>query len=196
MDPSSIAVLQGYLSGLYTEVIDSIRSIVVSILLELIRLCFVRVILVLYVCVVVVVVVVMIEGLLDRHFEQLQILQETFPQFIDEVLSLYIKETQRIINIANTYLESSPVDYHNLVGARLVKLACIDLRRASETENYAGCLEAFTNVRNECDTIQVKFETILELARNPSPPPSMAVPPAGAAGPSRAVPPRRSGGSV
>ncbi|KAK9170446.1 hypothetical protein Syun_002586 [Stephania yunnanensis] len=123
------------------------------------------------------------EGLLDRHFEQLQVLQETFPQFIDEVLSLYIKETQRIIINAKNYL----------VGARLVKLACIDLRQASETENYAACLEAFTNVRNEYYAVREKFETILELARNPPPPPSMVVPPAGAAGPSMAVPPGRNG---
>ncbi|KAK9156700.1 hypothetical protein Scep_003274 [Stephania cephalantha] len=167
MDPSSIAALQSYLSALYTE------------------------------------------GLLDRHFEQLQVLQETFPQFIDEVLSLYIRETQRIIINAKNYLESSPVDYHNLyefahqlkgssscVGARLVKLACIDLRQASETENYSGCLEAFTNVRNEYDAVREKFETILELARNPPPSPSMVVPPAGAAGPSMAVPLCRSGRRV
>ncbi|KAK6231803.1 hypothetical protein SCA6_001876 [Theobroma cacao] len=69
------------------------------------------------------------EGVLDSQFSQIQALQDSSnPNFVDEVITLFCTDAERIITELNKYL----------IGAHRLKLACVNLRQASDDRSKEG----------------------------------------------------------
>ncbi|KAA8518602.1 hypothetical protein F0562_016076 [Nyssa sinensis] len=119
------------------------------------------------------------EGMLDSQFTQIQALQdESNPNFVAEVISLFCDDAKRIITELHKYLDQPDVDYHKLdayvhqlkgssssIGAQRMKLACVDLRQASDEKNKERCLQALNKIMYEYCLLQNKFQTLVQMEK-------------------------------
>ncbi|KAL6139295.1 hypothetical protein ACLB2K_064572 [Fragaria x ananassa] len=117
------------------------------------------------------------EGVLDEQFEQLQQLQdESNPQFVVEVVSIFFKDSARILNDLTKTLTQQDVDFkkvganvHQLkgssssIGAQRVQRVCIAFRNFGEEHNIEGCLKTLQLVKHECAIVQNKLESLFKL---------------------------------
>ncbi|EXC26928.1 Histidine-containing phosphotransfer protein 1 [Morus notabilis] len=117
------------------------------------------------------------EGILDSQFTQLQALQdESNPNFVAEVVTLFINDAQKIINHLNNCMSQEVIDFSEMdpyvhqikgssssIGARNVKLACIDLQQASDAKNKEMCLQALNKISREYCRLEVKLHAIVQL---------------------------------
>ncbi|XP_051129776.1 histidine-containing phosphotransfer protein 1-like [Andrographis paniculata] len=117
------------------------------------------------------------EGFLDGQFGQLQLLQdESNPDFVIEVVSLFFDDSERILNGLTTTLEQQNVDFkkidayvHQLkgssssIGAQRVRNACIAFRNICEAQKVEACLECLEQVRQEYLLIKTKLRALLQL---------------------------------
>lgn len=117
------------------------------------------------------------EGFLDGQFVQLQMLQdESNPNFVVEVISLFFEDSQRLLNDLTLALDQQNVDFkkidahvHQLkgssssIGAQRVRNACIGFRNVCEVQNVEGCLKCLQQVKQEYSLVKAKLETLLRL---------------------------------
>ncbi|XP_059649137.1 histidine-containing phosphotransfer protein 1-like isoform X2 [Cornus florida] len=89
------------------------------------------------------------EGFLDGQFTQLQQLQdESNPDFVVEVVSLFFEDSERLLNDLTTALDQQFVDFKKVdahvhqfkgssssIGAQRVKNGCIAFRNFCEEQN-------------------------------------------------------------
>ncbi|TYI65451.1 hypothetical protein E1A91_D09G159400v1 [Gossypium mustelinum] len=120
------------------------------------------------------------EGVLDNQFSQIQALQDsTNPNFVEEVITLFCNDAERIINEINRNLGYQNVDFSNLdsyvhqlkgssssIGANRLKLACANLHQASDERNKEGCLQALQLITCEYCLLRRKFQALLHLERS------------------------------
>ncbi|KAL6989610.1 peroxiredoxin type-2 [Sarracenia purpurea var. burkii] len=92
------------------------------------------------------------EGFLDEQFTQLQQLQdESNPEFVLEVVSLFFEDSEKLLNELTNALDQETVDFqkvdthvHQLkgssssIGAQRVQKACISFRNYCEEQNIEG----------------------------------------------------------
>ncbi|CAL1373115.1 unnamed protein product [Linum trigynum] len=118
-------------------------------------------------------------GILDSQFSQIQALQDDEnPAFIAEVISSFCHDAERIIIELNKHLSHQNVDFskmdgclHQLkgssssIGANRMKLACCDLREASDEKNKSRSLQALNIVTREYCRLRGQFQTFLQLER-------------------------------
>ncbi|KAH8954090.1 hypothetical protein BDL97_08G061500 [Sphagnum fallax] len=136
------------------------------------------------------------EELLDDQFLELQQLQdESSPDFVEEVVLLFIQDSGRIIQNLADSLEQKPVNFKKVdahvhqfkgsssrvctltwvdenavhgnvsIGAKRVKAVCIILHMCCDRQDQQGCLFALEHVKREFDLIKGKLETMLELEK-------------------------------
>ncbi|XAR57151.1 hypothetical protein NMG60_11025190 [Bertholletia excelsa] len=117
------------------------------------------------------------EGFLDGQFTQLQQLQdESNPDFVVEVVSLFFDDSDRLINDLTRALDQTGVDFkkvdahvHQLkgssssIGAQRVKNACINFRSFCEEQNIEACLRCLQHVKQEYLLVKNKLETLFRL---------------------------------
>ncbi|XP_022154820.1 histidine-containing phosphotransfer protein 1-like [Momordica charantia] len=117
------------------------------------------------------------EGYLDDQFTQLQSLQdESNPEFVVEVVSLFFEDSQRLINELAKALQQQCIDFkkvdahvHQLkgssssIGAHKVQRACIAFRSNCEEQNIEGCLKSLQQVKEEFALVKIKLETLFKL---------------------------------
>lgn len=117
------------------------------------------------------------EGFLDEQFNQLQQLQdESNPDFVVEVVSLFFEDSERLLNELAKALEQQTVDFkkvdahvHQLkgssssIGAQRVQKACIAFRNYCDEQNTEGCLKCLQQVRHEYALVKNKLETMFKL---------------------------------
>eukprot|EP00850_Spirogloea_muscicola_P021505 SM000252S09057 [mRNA] locus=s252:135125:137083:+ [translate_table: standard] len=117
------------------------------------------------------------EEILDDQFTQLQLLQdESNPEFVTEVITLFFEDSEKLLQDLTTEVEATPVDYkkvdsfvHQLkgssssIGAQRVKAVCIEFRTFCDNENADGCKEALGNVKKEFDIVKEELTEMLEL---------------------------------
>ncbi|KAI4372248.1 hypothetical protein MLD38_010502 [Melastoma candidum] len=117
------------------------------------------------------------EGFLDEQFTQLQQLQdETNPNFVVEVVSLFFQDSERLLNELAKSLSQQEIDFkkidayvHQLkgssssVGAHRVQRSCISFRDFCNAKNIEGCLECLQKVKQEYSLIKDKLETFFDL---------------------------------
>ncbi|XP_058210742.1 histidine-containing phosphotransfer protein 1-like [Rhododendron vialii] len=117
------------------------------------------------------------EGTLDAQFTQLQQLQdESNPDFVAEVVSLFFEDCEKILNDLTRALEQKCIDFkkidahvHQLkgssssVGAQKVKNACITFRNCCEEQNIEGCFTCLQLVKQEYLLVKNKLETLLRM---------------------------------
>ncbi|XP_038723718.1 histidine-containing phosphotransfer protein 1-like isoform X1 [Tripterygium wilfordii] len=117
------------------------------------------------------------EGFLDDQFSQLQQLQdESNPDFVIEVVSLFFEDSERILNDLSSTLAQPSVDFkkvdanvHQLkgssssIGAQRVKNACIIFRNFCEEQNTEECLRCLQQVKQEYYLVKNNLETLFRL---------------------------------
>ncbi|CAN1348002.1 Histidine-containing phosphotransfer protein 1 [Linum perenne] len=125
------------------------------------------------------------EGILDDQFTQLQSLQdESNPDFVVEVVSLFFEDSERLINELAQSLEQTSIDFkkidahvHQLkgsssrkwctgsIGAQRVQKACVALRDHCEERNSEACRKCLQQVKIEYMLVKNKLETLFKIER-------------------------------
>ncbi|XP_029116768.1 histidine-containing phosphotransfer protein 1 [Elaeis guineensis] len=119
------------------------------------------------------------QEILDSQFTQLQQLQdESSPNFIHEVVSLFFQEAEKLLNELSKALDQQIVDFkkvdahvHRLkgssasIGARRVKDVCIAFRSCCEENNKDGCIQHLQQVNQEYYLVKSNLEDLLKLEK-------------------------------
>ncbi|XP_077243596.1 histidine-containing phosphotransfer protein 1-like [Tasmannia lanceolata] len=117
------------------------------------------------------------EGFLDDQFTQLHQLQdESNPDFVLEIVSLFFDDSEKILNAVSSALEQPTVDFkqidaniHQLkgssssIGAPRVKNVCAAFRNFYEENNREGCLRCLQQVKHEYFLVKSKLESLFRL---------------------------------
>ncbi|KAJ6413909.1 HISTIDINE PHOSPHOTRANSFER PROTEIN [Salix viminalis] len=117
------------------------------------------------------------EGFLDDQFNQLQQLQdESNPDFVVEVVTLFFEDSERLLNELAKALEQQSIDYRKIdahvhqlkgssssIGAQRVQKVCIAFRNYCEERNIEGCQKCLQQVKNEYSLVKTKLETLFKL---------------------------------
>ncbi|XP_055816824.1 histidine-containing phosphotransfer protein 1-like isoform X1 [Solanum dulcamara] len=119
------------------------------------------------------------EKILDEQYIQLQQLQdESNPDFVVEVVSLFFEDSERLLNELAKALNQTNVDYKKLdahvhqlkgssssIGAQRVQRVCIAFRNYCDERNVEGCLKCLQQVKNEYTLVKNKLETLFKLEK-------------------------------
>ncbi|KAL9273194.1 Histidine-containing phosphotransfer protein 1-like protein [Drosera capensis] len=117
------------------------------------------------------------EGILNEQFNQLKSLQdESNPDFVIEVLSLFFDDSERLLNELAKSLDQQIVDFKKVdshahqfkgssssVGAKRVQDACMSFRWYCNEENLEGCKKCLQQLRNEYALVKSKLDILLKL---------------------------------
>ncbi|PKA48594.1 Histidine-containing phosphotransfer protein 1 [Apostasia shenzhenica] len=117
------------------------------------------------------------EEFLDSQFTQLQQLQdESNPDFVVEVVTLFFEDSERLLNDLCSTLHQRVVDFkkadahvHQLkgssasIGAQRVKNVCVSFRNCCEEGNLEGCLACLQQVKHEYTLLKSKLEALFAL---------------------------------
>ncbi|KAG6431126.1 hypothetical protein SASPL_109201 [Salvia splendens] len=122
------------------------------------------------------------EGLLDAQFVELQMLRdESNPDFVMEVVTLFFEDSQRILNQLSNTLNDQSVDFkkvdanvHHLkgssssIGALRVRNACIAFRSFCDAQNVEAyalllCLTCLQQIKQEYLLVKNKLEALLRV---------------------------------
>ncbi|CAN0856074.1 Histidine-containing phosphotransfer protein 1 [Linum grandiflorum] len=118
------------------------------------------------------------EGFLDSQFAQLQLLQdESNPDFVVEVVSLFFEDSDRLLNELTKALDPlqgvdfKKVDAHvhqlkgssSSIGAQRVKNACVAFRSFCDEQNIEGSLRCLQQVKQEYYLVKNKLENLIRL---------------------------------
>ncbi|GMY34362.1 histidine-containing phosphotransfer protein 4 [Fagus crenata] len=123
------------------------------------------------------------QGFLDDQFIQLEELQDDAnPNFVEEVVTLYYRDSSRLILNIDQALERNPLDFNKLdnymhqfkgsstsIGAKKVKVECTQFREYCKTGNGEGCMRTFQQLKKEYTILKRKLEAYFQLARQAGP---------------------------
>ncbi|KAL1550212.1 peroxiredoxin type-2 [Salvia divinorum] len=119
------------------------------------------------------------EGFLDEQYLQLQKLQdESNPDFVCEVVSLFFDDSEKLLNNLATALQQQVVDFKQVdahvhqfkgssssIGAQRVKNMCVEFRNFCEEKNLDVCLRCLQQLKREYFLVKNKLETLFRLER-------------------------------
>ncbi|KAH6832115.1 HPT phosphotransmitter 4, partial [Perilla frutescens var. hirtella] len=116
------------------------------------------------------------QGYLDEQFVQLEELQDDAnPNFVEEVVTLYYRDSARLVQNIDQALEKSPLDFSKLdsymhqlkgscssIGAKKVKSECTQFREYCRVGNGDGCKRSFQQLKKEYATLRKKLEVYFQ----------------------------------
>ncbi|PKU83032.1 Histidine-containing phosphotransfer protein 4 [Dendrobium catenatum] len=117
------------------------------------------------------------QGYLDEQFYQLEDLQDDVsPNFVEEVVTLFFKDSSRLLSNIEQALEKNSPDFQKLdslthqlkgstssIGALKVKNECTLLREYCNKENLDGCFRTFQKVKREHAILRQKLEAYFQV---------------------------------
>ncbi|XP_077229205.1 histidine phosphotransfer protein 6 [Tasmannia lanceolata] len=118
------------------------------------------------------------QGVLDEQFVQLQQLQdETSPNFVLEVITIYFRESEKLLrNLRGLLLERECIDYMKMgihlnqfmgssssIGAKRVRNVCVAFRGASEQNSRDGCLRCLELLEHEYCYLKNKLHELFQI---------------------------------
>ncbi|XP_043718628.1 histidine-containing phosphotransfer protein 4-like [Telopea speciosissima] len=123
------------------------------------------------------------QGYLDEQFVQLEELQDNDnPNFVEEVVTLFFRDSSRLIANIEQALERGPLDFNKLdnymhqfkgssssIGAKKVKDESSQFREYCRAGNADGCMKSFQQVKKEHATLRKKLESYFQLVRQAGP---------------------------
>ncbi|XP_058759169.1 histidine-containing phosphotransfer protein 4-like [Vicia villosa] len=123
------------------------------------------------------------QGLLDEQFIQLEELQDDAnPNFVEEIVTLYYRDSSRLISNLEQTLERNPLDFNKLdtimhqfkgssssIGAKKVKAESTLIREYCRTGNAEGCRKSYQQMKKEYVALRKKLENYFQLARQVGP---------------------------
>ncbi|KAK3014118.1 hypothetical protein RJ639_007910 [Escallonia herrerae] len=93
------------------------------------------------------------EGFLDDQFNQLQQLQdESNPDFVVEVVSLFFEDSERLLNELANSLEQQSLDFKR-----------VDAHVHQLKGSSSRCLKCLQHVKHEYSLVKSKLETLFKL---------------------------------
>ncbi|GMH22157.1 hypothetical protein Nepgr_024000 [Nepenthes gracilis] len=118
------------------------------------------------------------QGYLDEQFVQLEELQDdTNPNFVEEVVTLFYRDSARLLANIEQALERSPLDFAKLddymlqfkgccssIGAKKVKNECTQFQEYCRAGSSDGCTRTFQQLKREHSTLKNKLEAYFQLA--------------------------------
>ncbi|XAR50683.1 hypothetical protein NMG60_11005077 [Bertholletia excelsa] len=118
------------------------------------------------------------QGFLDEQFVQLEELQDDAnPNFVEEIVTLFYRESARLILNIEQALEKSPLDFPMLdnyiqqfkgrsssIGAKKLKTECTQFRDYCRAGNGVGCKRTFQQLKKEYATLRKKLEAYFQVA--------------------------------
>ncbi|KAE9460582.1 hypothetical protein C3L33_07535, partial [Rhododendron williamsianum] len=129
------------------------------------------------------------KGFLDDQFKQLQKLQdESNPEFVFEVVSLFFEDSEKLLNDLANALQQKIVDYKKVmlmstssrvvvpvfdricvyvvdsIGAQRVKNVCAAFRNSCEARNFDGCKVCLRSLTEEYNLVKSKLETLFTVS--------------------------------
>ncbi|URE22636.1 histidine-containing phosphotransfer protein [Musa troglodytarum] len=116
------------------------------------------------------------QGYLDEQFNQLEELQdESSPNFVEEVVTLFFRDSSRLMANIDQALEQCPRDFHRLhkllhrlkgsassIGAAKMKNECTSFGEFCSEENLEGCPRSFQKVKKEHTILRQKLESYFQ----------------------------------
>ncbi|XVF34913.1 hypothetical protein REPUB_Repub18cG0099300 [Reevesia pubescens] len=123
------------------------------------------------------------EEILDRQFTQLEQLEDRDnPNFVEEVLTLYFRDSTTLLATVEQAMETVPIDIpkvdkilHKLkgssasIGANKVLNEITKTRELWQEGNLEGAKAAFQELRKEHDTLKAKLEPYFQQLRQAGP---------------------------
>ncbi|XXG64344.1 hypothetical protein AAC387_Pa05g2324 [Persea americana] len=123
------------------------------------------------------------QGFLDDQFIQLEELQDDVnPNFVEEVVTLFFKDSTRLMLNVEAELEKSPMDFLKLdhhmhqfkgssasIGAHRMKNECTLFREYCYQGNADGCMKTLERVKKEHAILKKKLENYFQLVRQVGP---------------------------
>ncbi|KAL9228105.1 hypothetical protein vseg_003719 [Gypsophila vaccaria] len=117
------------------------------------------------------------EGYLDDQFKQLQLLtDESSPDFVYEVVTLFFQDSEKLIENLAKSLEKADVDFNQVsnhahqfkgssssIGANRVKNQCVNFRAYCDEKNREACLLCLQILQQEYNALKKKFEYLFKL---------------------------------
>ncbi|KAI4301313.1 hypothetical protein L6164_034603 [Bauhinia variegata] len=117
------------------------------------------------------------EGFLDDQFVQLQKLQdESSPDFVIEVVTMYFDDSENLLNNMARVLEQNPVDFKQVdahvhqykgssasIGAARVKNLCAPFRTYCEAQNLEGCVRCLQQLQHEYSLLKNNLQYLFRL---------------------------------
>ncbi|XP_010231632.1 pseudo histidine-containing phosphotransfer protein 2 isoform X1 [Brachypodium distachyon] len=123
------------------------------------------------------------KGYLDEQFNQLEELQdESSPNFVEEVVALFLKDSPRLLINIEQAIEKYPQDFYRLdslvhqlkgsassIGAVRMKNECSVLKAHGNDKNLEGCRRSLQKMKREHATLKQKLESYFQLLRQVGP---------------------------
>ncbi|CAL9061665.1 unnamed protein product [Musa banksii] len=121
--------------------------------------------------------VVFREGFLDNQYTLLQQLQdESEPKFVLQVGTLFLEDSEKLLNGLRSILDQQDVDFEKLdacvrklmgssasIGAKRVKNVCIAFHNSCKKGSKEGCLKYLQQMAQEYLLVKRKLETLFKL---------------------------------
>ncbi|WVZ99311.1 hypothetical protein U9M48_044634 [Paspalum notatum var. saurae] len=122
-------------------------------------------------------------GYLDEQFCLIEDLQdEASPNFTEEVVSLFFKDSTRLMTNIEQAMEKNPRDFNrwdanmqqlkgscSSIGASRMKNECTLFRNCCGDENAEGCMRSFQKLKREHGALRQKLESYFQLLRQAGP---------------------------
>ncbi|XP_072966630.1 pseudo histidine-containing phosphotransfer protein 6 [Typha angustifolia] len=118
------------------------------------------------------------QGVLDEQFMQLEQLQdESSPNFVCEVISIYFRESDKMLrNFRYQLADKELIDYKKMgihlnqlmgssssIGAKRVRNVCIAFRAAAEQGNWARCLFSLELLEHEYYYFKTRLHELFQM---------------------------------